>query len=99
MLRRLPDLNIVRVHEVGLRTLRDEVILEFAASDNRIVLTHDLATMGNFARDRLAAGKPMPGILEVSQKLPIGRAVDEIVMIAECSLDDEWNGVIERLPL
>ena len=99
VLRRVPNLDIVRVQDVGLRTLRDPVMLEFAASDDRIVLTHDIATMGNYARDRLAAGKPMPGVFEISQNLPIGRVIDEIVMIAECSRDDEWNGSIRRLPL
>ena len=97
--RRLPELDIIRVQDVGLRTFRDERVLEFAAEENRILLTHDVSTMRAPAVARLMAGKPMPGVFEISQDLPIGRAVDEIVMIAECSRDDEWVGMIQFLPL
>lgn len=96
---RIPDLDIVRVQDVGLRSFRDPSILEFAASDNRIVLTHDVRTMENHALDRLKASLPMPGMFIIRQQVPIGRAIDEIVVIAECSRDDEWNGLIRYVPL
>ena len=99
VLRRLPDLDFVRVQDVGLRTFRDDRVLEFAAQENRILITHDVSTMGRFAKVRLLAGKPMPGVFEISQNLPIGRAIEEIVIIAECSRADEWNGLIKYLPL
>ncbi len=97
--RRLPDLDIVRVQDVGLRTARDPAILEFAALNNRIVLSHDVHTMATHASARLLAGKPMPGLFLIDQNFPIGQAINEIVIIAECSHDNEWNGKIERLPL
>jgi predicted nuclease of predicted toxin-antitoxin system len=99
VLRRMPNLDIVRVQDVGLRTFRDDRVLEFAAQENRILLTHDVSTMRTFAKVRLLAGKPMPGVFEISQNLPIGRAIEEIVTVAECSLPDEWNGLIQYLPL
>jgi hypothetical protein len=97
--RRLPDLDITRVQDVGLRTARDPVVLAFAASENRIVLSHDVHTMEMHATARLLAGKTMPGLFLIDQHFPIGRAIDEIAMIAQCSRDDEWNGLIQRLPL
>ena len=45
------------------------------------------------------AGKPMPGVFEISQNLPIGIAIEEIVTIAACSRDEEWNDMIQFLPL
>ena len=55
--RRLPELDIVRVQDCGLRSFRDPIILEFAASENRIVLSHDvnkfLARMEIFGADHL----------------------------------------------
>ena len=96
---RLPNLDIIRVQDAGLRTLRDEVILEFAASEDRIVLSHDLKTIRTHATSRLLSDKPMSGLFLIRQNFPIGRAVDEIVMIAVCSRDDEWHGAIEYLPL
>ena len=97
--RRLPALDIIRVQGVGLRTFRDEHVLEFAADEDRILLTHDVSTMRKHAVERLSANKPMAGVFEIRQDLPIGRAVDEIVMLAECSRDDEWAGLIMFLPL
>lgn len=48
---------------------------------------------------RLDAGKSMPGLLLIHQHFPIGPAIEEIVMIAECSRDDEWINLIRYLPL
>jgi predicted nuclease of predicted toxin-antitoxin system len=97
--RRLPDLDILRVQEAGLRTFQDPLILEYASGENRIVLSHDVRTMETHALARLTYGKPMPGLLLIHQSSPIGRAIDEIVLIAECSRDDEWDGIIRYLPL
>ena len=99
VLRRLPDLDIVRVQDVGLRTFRDDRVLEFAARENRILITHDVSTMRAFAKARLVAGKPMPGVFEISQNLPIGIAIEEIVTIAACGRDEEWKDMIQFLPL
>ena len=96
---RLPDLNIVRIQDSGLRSYRDPLILQFAAAENRIVLSHDVSTMETHAIARLITNKPMPGLFLIHQQLAIGLAIDEIVMIAECSFDDEWDGRIEYLPL
>jgi predicted nuclease of predicted toxin-antitoxin system len=96
---RLPNLDIVRVQDVGLRSFRDERILEFAAFDDRIVLSHDVTTMKGHAEDRLRQRKPMPGLFLVRQDVPIGHAIEEIVIVAECSEKEEWNGEIRFLPL
>lgn len=96
---RLSQLDIVRVQDVGLRTLRDERILEFAAIDRRIVISHDVRTMMGHAKNRLRLGKPLPGLFLIRQDVPIGLAIEEIVMVAECSQPEEWNGKIRFLPL
>jgi len=97
--RRLPDLDILRVQDAGLRTFRDPVILSFAASENRIVLSHDLRTMKTHALDRMAAGQPMPGLLLLSQSGIVAQSIEAIVMVAECSHAEEWDNIIEYLPL
>jgi predicted nuclease of predicted toxin-antitoxin system len=49
-----PNLDIVRVQDHGLANTDDSVILECAATQDRIVLIHDLRTMPNFAYERIA---------------------------------------------
>ena len=58
--RREPDLDIVAVQEVGLREVDDPQVLEWAAREERIVLTH-VSTFADFAYGRVAAGLPVPG--------------------------------------
>ena len=41
----------------------------------------------------------MPGVFEVSPRVPIGHAIDDLLLIVECSLDGEWEGQVRYLPL
>ena len=41
----------------------------------------------------------MPGVFELAQDVPIGRAIEEILLLAECSLEGEWEGQLRFLPL
>jgi len=97
--RRLPLLDIVRVQDVGLITRPDTEVLEWAANENRVVLTHDVTTMSKHAFDRVEKGLAMPGVIEVSQDVPIGEAIEDLVLIAECSLENEWHNQVLYLPL
>jgi predicted nuclease of predicted toxin-antitoxin system len=97
--RKEPGLDIVRVQEAGLRTADDPTILEWAAAEGRILLTHDENTMAPFARARVAAGQPMPGVFVVPQELPIGQAIEAILLVALCSEPHEWRDRVEFLPL
>ena len=56
-----------------------------------MILTHDVAAMIDFAYSRIAEGLEMPGIVAISQYLPTGEAIGEIILLAECSLQNEWQ--------
>ncbi len=77
----------------------DPDVLSWAAQEGRIVLTHDVATMITFAYERIQAGVPMPGLFEVKRRVPVGLVIEEIILVAECSLDGEWEGQVRFLPL
>ncbi|BAZ20211.1 hypothetical protein NIES4073_10870 [Kalymmatonema gypsitolerans NIES-4073] len=74
ILRRKPNVDIVRVQDMGLSEADDPTVLEWAAQHNRVVLTHDIATMTNFAYERIQAGQAMSGLFEVSRGVPVGLA-------------------------
>lgn len=99
VLRQSPNVDILRVQDVGLSGADDPAVLAWAAEEGRIVLTHDVATMTTFAYQRIAAGLSMPGLFEVSRRIPVGLAIEEIILIAECSLEREWEGQVRFLPL
>jgi hypothetical protein len=99
LLRRQPDLDIVRVQDSGLSGADEPTVLEWAAQERRVLLTHDVSTITKYAYARVRAGQPMPGVFEVSRAVPIGRAIEDILLLTECSLDDEWEGPVYYLPL
>ena len=71
LLRRNPGLDIVRVQDVGLRHAPDPIVLEWAAQEGRVLLTHDRNTVTKYAYERVIAGKPMPGVIEVDRLVPL----------------------------
>lgn len=99
ILRRAPELEIVRVQDAGLAGADDPAVLDWAARERRILFTHDVSTMTHFAYQRAQAGLSMPGLFEVSRGIPIARAIEDILLIAECSTGDEWQGQVRYLPL
>ncbi len=99
LLRRNPNLNIARVQDTGHSGADDPTILEWAAQEGRILLTHDVSTLTHYAYERVRRGQAMPGVFEVSREVPLGVAIEDISLLAECSLEGEWEGQIRYLPL
>ena len=99
LLRRRPTLNLVRVQDLGLSGINDPDLLAWAAREQRVILTHDVTTLRQFAEDRVSAGLPMPGVFEVGDHLSIRQVIDDLLLIAECSHDGEWEGQVRFLPL
>ena len=96
--RRLPGLNLLTVREAELLGIADPELLEWAAQQGRILLTHDVKTMTKFAYDRINAGAPMPGVFVLAATLPISIAIEEIVLHYECSEPHEWLDTVHYLP-
>ena len=99
LLRRNPKLDIVRVQDVGLSGADDPSVLQWAADQGRVIVTHDISTLVKHAFDRIAAGQPMPGVFEVRSVAPVGQTIDDLILLAECSFDGEWEGQVRFLPL
>lgn len=69
-----------------------------AASEGRIVVTHDRSTMPvHFAN--FIATQTSPGVFILSQELPLSVAVEELLTIWEASEAEEWTNTIQFLPL
>ena len=97
--RRAFDADIVRAQDVGLTGTKDPTVLEWAARNQRVLLTHDVSTITAFAYDRIRESKPMPGVFEVSRKVPLSLAIEEVHLLATCSVAGEWEGQVRYLPL
>jgi hypothetical protein len=93
------DLDIVRAQDVGLTGVDDERLLGWAADQNRILLTHDVSTITANAYRRVTKGDPMPDVFEVSRRVTVRAAVEDILLLSECSKAGEWEGQVRYLPL
>ena len=97
LLRRKSDLNIIRIQDVGLSGKGDATVLEWAAQENRILLTHDVTTVTKYAYERINGGLPMPGVFEIKMNSPIGDIIDDIILLAIYSYENDMN-VLKRYP-
>lgn len=92
------DLDVVRLFDVGLSEATDEVVLEWAAQQERIMLTHDVRTMVPLANARVSAGLRMPGVIVVRPTAAYGLVVEDLCTLLAASTPEEWEGHIARLP-
>jgi hypothetical protein len=41
----------------------------------------------------------MPGVFEIPTGVPVGRAIEDLLLVAELSVEGEWEGQVRYLPL
>ena len=99
LIRRKPDLDIVRVQDAGLSGVDDPALLAWAAAQGRRLITHDVSTVTAYAYRRVAGGEHMPGVFEVSRSVPVAVAIEDILLVSGCSNEGEWEGQVRYLPL
>lgn len=97
--RRDLGLDLVDVRDVGLAAAPDPDILEWAARHGRVLLTHDRRTIPPFAHARVAAGQAMPGVFLVSDDMPVGQAIDEILLAVHCMTPAECENIVKYFPM
>lgn len=99
LLRRNPSLDIVRVQDVGLSGADDPTVLEWAAREQRVLLTHDVSTITRYAYERVRQELAMPGVFEIPRGLGIKDTIEDLLLLAEYSRTGEWEGQVQYLPL
>ncbi len=99
VLRLVPNLNYRLIPAVGLKGAPDSVVLEAAAKENRVLVTHDLRTIPKHAYERLKAGILMTGVVAIPDDLPIRLAIQDLALLAECANHEDIRGRVIYLPL
>ena len=79
--RREPTMDFVSAQDAGLDGVPDAVLLDRAAAEGRVLVTHDRRTMIDHFRDHVAGGKSSPGLLIVSQGSAISDVVDALLYV------------------
>ena len=55
--------------------------------------------MSDYAYERVAAGEGMAGVFILNDRFPVGRAIEEILLLAACTEQAEWSGRAVHVPL
>ena len=97
--RRVTDVDIIRAQDAGLSGRDDPTILEWAASSERVLLTHDVSTMTRYALDRVRVGLQMPGLVVIPQRAANADVLDDLMLLLTCSFPGELADQILYLPL
>jgi hypothetical protein len=96
---RQPNLDVIRVQDVGLSHTPDAVILEWAAQNGYTVVSVDKKTLAVDAWDRVLRGLPMPGVAILRMLLTIGQAIDELELVARVGNPDDFRDLVVYLPM
>ncbi len=99
VLRREPAIEFVRAREVGLENQPDPAVLDHAARNSLLVVSHDVNTMSAHAYARMNGGEKMTGLLMVHQMTPLALVIDNLVLIWAASEAEEWENQVRFLPL
>ena len=98
VLRREPSIDFQTAHAAKLEGLDDNKVLELAADEGRVLVTHDRRSMPKHFAD-LISSKTSAGVVIISQKLPISQTVEDLVLIWAATEAEEWINRILVLPL
>ena len=84
--------------KVKLEVVVADAVLDKAAHEGRLLVSHDRRTMplhfANFIASRTSAG-----VILIAQDLPIVQAVEDLILIWEASEAEEWSNRLDSLPL
>lgn len=96
--RREPSTNFVQAYEAGAAGKGDLTVLQIAAEQNRILVSHDLRTVPQHFR-HFITHQASPGVILIPQKLPLSTAIEQLLLIWLASEAEEWVNQIRFLPL
>jgi hypothetical protein len=99
VLRREPSIDFQSARAARLDNLPDIEVLQLAATQCRILISHDENSMPGHFSDFLCSGDRCPGVFMVPQGAPAGRVIESILLIWIASEHDEWIDRIVWLPL
>jgi len=97
--RRNLDLIVRMVGEPATpaRGTLDPEILDWCEATGFILVTNNRRSMPVHLADHFAQGRHMPGILILNPNLSMGKILDELVLIAGASFENEYQDRIEYL--
>lgn len=99
VLRRETLVEFVRARDIGYSQRPDVELLEYAASEGFVIVSHDVNTMPAAAYKRLRNSDGVSGLLMVRQTDPVSPIIEDLLVIWSTSEAEEWRGQVLFIPL
>jgi len=96
--RRIPEVDLIYVRDVGLERSHDLELLEFAFQERRVILTHDAATMPKWFKSRIEAGDHCSAVVIVKQGSLLAHTIDQVAALAVACTEEELRNQVIFLP-
>jgi hypothetical protein len=93
-----PSVDLKSANDADLEGLSDPEVLELAAAEGRVLVSHDTSTMPVHFAARSRLGLKSPGVLLAFQSAAIGDVIESLLIIWSASREEEWAGQIHYLP-
>lgn len=92
-----PAIDFQTAHALRLHGVPDTLVLRQTADAARILVSHDRRTLPGFFREFISTNTS-PGLIVVSQRLPVGRAAELLHLLWAASEAEEYVNIIYDLP-
>ena len=95
-----PSLTVLAVGDKGAppKSTPDPEILVWCEQHQFSLITNNRDSMPQHLSDHLSAGHHVPGIFTIKRKVPMGKIIEELLLIAGASDEDEYMDEIKYLP-
>jgi hypothetical protein len=91
-------IEFLRVRDLGMSKWSDAEILEHAARNELIVVSHDVNTMPASAYARIAHGRSVCGLFMAPQMSPVKPVIESLILAWAGSELEEWKDQVIFLP-
>ncbi len=101
LLRHEPSLTVLAVGDEGAppKSTLDPEILEWCEKNQFNLITNNRKSMPQHLCDYRKKGGHVPAIFTINLEVPMGKIIDELLLIAGASDEDEYINEIKYLPL
>ena len=96
---REPALDFITATEADLERMGDPDVLEFAANQGRILVSHDTSTMPlHFSARLRSGGTKSRRVFLARQRASVGQIIDTFLLVWSGSSPEDWAGQVHYLP-
>lgn len=98
-LRREPRIDFQTAQAARLDDLDDKAVRRLAASQSRILVSHDKRTMPRALTSFVASGGTSPGVLlAIPQSAPVREVVETLVLVWADDRPGDWTNLVAKIP-